>query len=122
MHGLEDEVRALVEAEGQPVEVQPLAELLKGRREQTGLHLAVAARRACMSRSQLSSIEKWRSEKPGMRTIHALSYAYSIPFMTVLLSALFTQGCAPGAEAIPRDLQNARIAQMQRGNSRHRDK
>ena len=90
MHGLRDEVQALVDGlpEATEPDVGELGLLLRRHRNAYGYKIKDVHERSNISRSQLSFYESGQTKNPGLRTIQALAYGYRLPFIRVLMASL----------------------------------
>lgn len=102
MHGIGDEVRALLKDRPPPPAIG-LGPYLTQRRAASGGLLLQIHKRSGISRSQLTLYEHGQQWSPGIRTIQALSYGYRVPFAEVLAAAMTDAGpFVPPAPGAPR--------------------
>ena len=104
MHGLRDQVAALLRDRPEPLLCAvPLSKLLTARREALGITRMELAQLAGMAHSRLFDYENatpgFLLKNPPIRTLEKLANAYQLPFPLVMSAAMREAGLlnAPGA-------------------------
>ena len=100
-YGIGPEVAAMLKGKPEPAQAG-LGPTLRRARHGWGGTISRVFERSGISRSQIQFYEAGKQKSPGIRTVHALSYGYRLPFAEVVIAVLHDMArevsAAPGAD------------------------